>query len=173
MSDYMRYYSPAYKALQEQFHLERGDYGISGHKYADQILQLAKSMKSNDILDYGCGKCTLGKALPFPIKQYDPFIPQFSALPSPADIVVCTDVMEHVEEDYVDDVLAHIAELTNKVAFFEIATRPAAKVLPDGRNAHITQYPASWWLRKLCVRMEPLSFQNFGGSFVFMGGLPE
>jgi hypothetical protein len=25
------------------------------------------------------------------------------------------------------------------------------KILPDGRNAHLTQEPSSWWLSRLCT----------------------
>lgn len=169
----MNTFTPAYKALQEQFHVERPDYGMSGHKYAPQIIQLSRSMKTQDILDYGCGKCSLSKSLPFPIQNYDPFLPDYSVRPRPADIVVCTDVMEHVEEEFVGAVLADIHSLTLKLAFFEVATRPAQKVLPDGRNAHITQHPIAWWLERLVPYFEPLAFDNHGGGFIFLGGLRD
>lgn len=166
-------YSDNYKKLQEDFHVERPDYGTSGHNYADQIAKLAQNLHTESILDYGCGKCTLGKSLPFPIANFDPFIPEFSSEPDPADIVVCTDVMEHVEEEFVTPVLQHIQSLANKFVFFQIATGPAKKTLQDGRNAHITQHPGSWWLPELCKYFEPLSYQNMGGGFIFIGGLRD
>lgn len=162
-------YSPQYKAIQEQFHTERPDYGVSGHKYADAVTALARNLKTDSILDYGCGKCTLSRSLPFPIQNYDPFIRAYAAYPTPADIVVCTDVMEHVEEDFVRDVLIDIRNLTRKVVFFQIATRPAQKILPDGRNAHITLHSAAWWTQQLCQYFEPMQFDNQGGGFVFLG----
>lgn len=165
----MNTYSQDYKHQQELMHQQRQDYGISGHKYADQVLGLAKSLGTRDLLDYGCGKQTLAKSLPFPIQNYDPFIPECSTRPQPADLVVCTDVMEHVEEPYVDDVLADIRDHANKVVFFEIATRPAKKNLPDGRNAHITQHEAAWWMPQLCTYFQPVSFQRFDGFFLFIG----
>lgn len=165
----MTRWTPAYKATQEQFHTERGDYGVSGHKYANAILSLARSMKTESVLDYGAGKQTLAKSLPFPITSYDPFIFELAHEPAPHDLVVCTDVMEHVEEDYVADVLDHINLLTDKVVFFQIATRPAQKTLPDGRNAHITIHPASWWMSELCHFFEPIQFDNQGGGFIFVG----
>lgn len=167
----MKTFSDSYKALQEQFHLERPDYGISGYRYADKILQLSEHLNTRDILDYGAGKMTLAKSLPFPIQNYDPFIPEICGYPHPADIVVNTDCMEHVEEEFVRDVLIDIRNLTKKMVFFEIATRPAQKTLPDGRNAHITIHPASWWLERLISYFEPASFDNFGGFFIFVGGL--
>lgn len=159
-------YTTEYAALQSRFHVERPDYGVSGHHYADQILAMANSMQTRDILDYGCGKCTLQKALPFAIQNYDPFIPEFSRGPKPADIVVCTDVMEHVEDHCILNVLYDIAQLTRKAAFFQIATTPAKKILPDGRNAHISLHDLNWWLRALMAHFDIKSVMNIGHGFV-------
>lgn len=162
-------FSPEYKALQEQFHLQRPDYGVSGTRYADQVFNITRQLQTRDILDYGCGKCTLANALPFRIQNYDPFIPEHSARPNPADLVVCTDVMEHVEPFYLDEVLKDIHSLAKKAAFFQIATREASKVLPDGRNAHLIVWPASQWIATLNVYFEPISFQALGGGFFYLG----
>lgn len=162
-------FSQQYADLQRQFHIERPDYGISGVRYSDQIQELSLRMQTRDILDYGCGKATLQKNLPFPIQNYDPFVPEYSAQPHPADIVVCTDVMEHVEQDYVVSVLTHIQSLTKKLAFFQIATRAASKFLPDGRNAHLIQEPVNWWLTKMMPFFDVLQVNDMKGGFVFIG----
>jgi hypothetical protein len=165
----MTLYSPEYAALQSSFHLARPDYGVSGAKYADQIHQMAQQLQTRSILDYGCGKCTLQKAIPFPIQNYDPFISEHSARPEPADIVVCTDVMEHVEADHVGSVLGDIRDLTKKAVFFQIATGPASKVLPDGRNAHITQRTSNWWLEAIInMSFDIKSFMLVQGGFVLV-----
>lgn len=104
---------------------------------------------STDILDYGCGKSTLQQQLPFKIQQYDPAVPKYSTLPDPADIVVCTDVLEHIEPDNLGNVLLHIHSLAKKAAFLVIATRPAKKILEDGRNAHLIVKDMVWWLGAL------------------------
>lgn len=163
-------FSPEYKALQEQFHRDRPDYGISGMRYSSMVEQICQQMQTRDVLDYGAGKCTLAKNLPFPITSYDPFIPELSERPQPHDLVVCTDVMEHVERDYLDSVFEDICSLSMKAVFFQIATRPASKTLPDGRNAHLVIEPASWWLREwLLPRFEPISFNVQPGGFIFFG----
>lgn len=159
-------FTPEYAALQSQFHKDRPDYGVSGSNYAEQVLQMSNALQTRDVLDYGCGKCTLQKALPFPIQNYDPFIPDFAARPQPADIVVCTDVMEHVEEEFVNDVLHDIYQLSKKAIFFQIATSPAKKTLPDGRNAHITLHDLNWWLDKLLFHFSIKSIMDLGGGFV-------
>lgn len=159
-------FSPDYAELQRQFHTQRPDYGISGARYADQIQGLAKSMQTRDILDYGCGKATLSKALPFPIQNYDPFIEDFCAHPIPSDIVVCTDVLEHIEYPYLHGVLEHINSLTKKVAFFQIATRPASKQLPDGRNAHLIIEPGRWWIPELLRSFNILQYSDNNGGIL-------
>jgi hypothetical protein len=162
-------FSPEYKTIQEKFHIDRPDYGTSGKVYSEQVFNVARSLQTRDILDYGCGKCTLAKSLPFAIQNYDPFIPEYAAAPNPADLVVCTDVMEHVEDGYVNSVLADIKQLAKKAAFFQIATRSAGKTLPDGRNAHLIVAPSQWWIEKLNRFFEPVSFQAIPGGFFYLG----
>lgn len=162
-------YSLQYGEMQKQFHLDRPDYGISGHKYASHIEQLAAKLGTRDILDYGCGKATLQKSLPYPIQNYDPFVEEYSAWPRPAELVVCTDVMEHIEPEHVAGVLTDIRNFTNKVAFFQIATRAASKFLPDGRNAHLIQRPINWWLLELMSHFDVHHLEDLGGGFIVVG----
>ena len=90
--------TPEYLALQKQLHETSPEYGTSGHKHADRILGLVQKLQTKDVLDFGCGKHTLQKALPFPIKEYDPALPGFDSDPDRADVVVCSDVLEHIEQ---------------------------------------------------------------------------
>lgn len=145
----MTRYTPEYKSIQEQFHRDRPDYGIHAHRWADQIMGLAQQLGSSDILDYGAGKGTLQKSIPFPIQQYDPFVPEFAMEPRPAALVVALDTLEHVEPACLDAVLAHLSGLTRQLLFADIALRPASKFLPDGRNAHLLVESPNWWLAQL------------------------
>lgn len=161
--------SPEYQAMQEQYHQQRPEYGTSGHKWAEHIRQFSDQLGSRDILDFGCGKESLQRSLPFPIKMFDPGIPHRMIPPEPADMVVCTDVLEHIEPEYLDNVLDELRDLTKKLVFLEVATSPAVKFLPDGRNAHLIQEQAPWWLPKLIARWNPHSFQRLDNAFVFLG----
>jgi hypothetical protein len=153
-------YSANYQQLQEQLHATHPEYGTSGSKYADYVLQLSKSLNTRDILDYGCGKSTLQKSLPFPINQYYPFISEFSYPPKPATLVVCTDVLEHIEFDFLGNVLEDLARLTLQMTFIQVATRPAKKVLADGRNAHLIQQNMQWWIPKLMTYFDIQNISN-------------
>lgn len=149
-----------YKTLNEKLHTENKHYGTSGHKWATAVMGFTKHIDSKDILDYGCGKSTLAQNLPFPIKQYDPAIPKFADAPEAADLVVCTDVLEHIEPECIDAVLEDICRLTKQLAFLVIANRPAKKILEDGRNAHLIQENEKWWLERLLPLFHVLQFSS-------------
>ena len=144
--------SEEYRSLNKQLHKESQHYGTSGYLHAKQIKELCMSLGTKDVLDYGCGKSTLAKNLPFDIKEYDPCIQGKDSPPKQADIVVCTDVLEHIEPENIDSVLDDIKSLAKKAVFLTIATYPANKTLPDGRNAHLIQEMPEWWVDKLNSR---------------------
>jgi len=140
-------------------------FGGSGWRHGATVIAFAKELGAKEVLDYGCGECTLRRELGHQgsrlrVREYDPAIPKYARLPHPADLVVCTDVLEHVEPDKLETVMNHLALLTHKGLYLAIATRKANKLLPDGRNAHLIIEDTPWWeerVRKLpltIVRME-------------------
>lgn len=141
--------SVEYRDLNAQLHASNLAYGVGGAQHATTILKLAESLKTKNILDYGCGKGTLGKAIPWQIAEYDPAIPGKEESPKPADLVACLDVLEHVEPDRILFVLDDLRRVTRKVGFFVIHTAASSKTLADGRNAHVLQRDRKWWKAKL------------------------
>lgn len=137
--------TPDYIAMNRALHANRKTYGASGHRWADKI----RHMRDASILDYGCGKGTLKTALGWDISEYDPAIPGKDADPHPHDCVVCTDVLEHIEPECLDNVLKHIASLMRVSGLLVVATRAANKSLPDGRNAHLIIEPWEWWEERI------------------------
>lgn len=133
-------------------------WGNDGALHLGPVLQLIQRVNAKTLLDFGCGRSKLSKALrdygsEVKCTDYDPGRPKKATLPFEAfDIVTCTDVMEHVEPEHVDGVLNAIAQRTSKAAYFVIDTVPALRTLPDGRNAHLTVRDAQWWLDKLNAR---------------------
>ena len=166
--------SDEYRRLNAQLH-ERGDYGVSGHKWAALADELARRVNAKTVLDYGCGKGTLGAALrqqeplPYAILEYDPAVAGKDEKPLRADIVICGDVLEHVEPECLFDVLDDIHNIARAAVLLVVATRPAAKVLADGRNAHLIVEPASWWLPKIMDRWRVVQFSDRGGEFLCIG----
>ena len=155
--------SDSYRSQQERLHAN-GNYGLMGTQYAPLIAQILHRTGAQHLLDYGCGQCSLAKALKVPHKityqAYDPCVPRFSAPPVPAELVCCIDVLEHIEPDKLDAVLDDLARLTEAVAFLSVDTGPAVKFLDDGRNAHLIQEPMSWWLPKIWQRWDLQTVQQ-------------
>lgn len=124
-------------------------YGSFGHRHADAVAVISDRIGSRDVLDYGCGKRGLEAALGFQIQNYDPAIPACAKDPLPAQIVVCADVLEHVEPHCFQAVMRHLKSKVLRYLIVEVSTRPASKTLPDGRNAHLIVNNADWWLNTL------------------------
>jgi len=157
--------SPEYKQLNIKKHEGKG-YGIHGYRFAEGVHNICMQEGFRSVLDYGCGKGTLSKALPlaahnYQFSEYDPAIKGKDGEPNPAELVVCTDVLEHIEPVCIDDVLDHIKGLTLKAAFFVVHTGPAMKTLADGRNAHLIIEKAYWWLREIGYRFD---IERFSGT---------
>lgn len=148
----------AYLEQQKKLHAT-GNYGVSGNKYAAIVADIANQLQTTDVLDYGCGQRRLESALGWLIRNYDPAIPEFAESPQyGADIVACTDVLEHIEPDQLEAVLDDLKRLVKQAGIFVIATGPAKKFLDDGRNAHLIQEGAVWWLPKIMARFDLLKF---------------
>ena len=153
--------SESYRQLNKQMHEEVPHYGAgAARKWGQMVLQLMEQLNTCDILDYGAGKRTLGSALretfmkagaigSLKLQEYDPAVPEIAADPSEADIVVCLDVLEHIEPECLGDVLQHLFDKARKIILAVVNTGPAVKSLPDGRNAHLIQQSMVWWANVL------------------------
>lgn len=154
--------TPEYLELQRELHSRPRGYGGGGWKHAVAVARLAGSLQARTVLDYGCGEGTLGTALREAggvlVFDYDPAMPFSKNEKCAADIVVCTDVLEHIEPALLGNVLADIRAHTKRLAYLVIATRPANKFLADGRNAHLIVQPAAWWVEQVREHFLP-----FGG----------
>lgn len=162
--------SASYLELSRKMHETNAAYGISGSKRTEVVQKLIAAVKPGSILDYGCGKGTLAMSLDRPIWEYDPAIPGKDTPPRPADLVICTDVLEHVEPEFIGNVLLDLARVTLKVGYLLIHTGPAQKTLPDGRNTHLLQKPASWWTDTLSGFFEIAKVQENGMEVSYIVG---
>ncbi len=111
--------SPDYLEQNKALHEARESYGMSGINSAKYVVEIANAIGTEDILDYGCGKGTLGQCMNIAIKEYDPCIEGKDTPPEPADLVVCTDVLEHIEPDFLDDVLDDLRRLTKRTLLLD------------------------------------------------------
>lgn len=134
--------------------------GESLAEYKHEIYKIIKEKNIKTILDYGCGKATFHKILfnnkkipgspqNINITGYDPCVPNFEKRPEGKyDLVLCIDVMEHVQEDKIDEVLKDIFSFSTNV-FLTITCYPATQTLLNGKNAHYTVKDPDWWKEKL------------------------
>ena len=137
-------------------------------EYKHNIFEVIKNNNVKTILDYGCGKAKFhsilfnnrkvpGSPMGVSITPYDPAVTKFSKKPTGQfDLVMCIDVMEHVQEDKIDEVLKDIFSYSNKI-FLTITCYPAKQILTNGKNAHYTIKDPDWWKEKL---------KTYDGSYI-------
>lgn len=152
-----------YEEAYEQLHTNHKRFhGFSILPHVKAIAELVERLGPSRIIDYGCGKGyqylvtrvheQWGGILPY---CYDAGIPQMrdGRIRGPFQGVICTDMLEHIEEADVDEVLENIFALADlnrpSFVFLTVSCSPARhKTLPDGRNVHLTVKPPTWWDEK-------------------------
>lgn len=143
----------------QQLHAESHKHfrGYTTKLIAEEVARLVKETEAQTLLDYGCGKGfqyserryheRWGGIMP---TLYDPGVPEHSVKPKQKfDGVLCCDVMEHIPEEDVQDVLNDIFRYAEKFVALQIFIGPSKKLLPDGRNAHLTQQSPVWWNERI------------------------
>jgi len=170
----MKTITEEYRELQKKLH-QNPNYGVASLSFAPIVTEIIKQAKIKSLSDYGAGKKNLliginnNGVKDIEYFPYDPAFPEYGR-PSPAELVCCIDVLEHIEPDLIDNVIQELASITKNLGFFSIHMGPAAKILADGRNAHLIQKPSSWWLPKIVKYFEihQLMNHNIMGNGIWM-----
>jgi hypothetical protein len=175
----MKTITEEYRNLQKDLH-QNPNYGVASLEFAPIVANIIRELNLESVSDYGAGKQNLLKGLMrhgIKLKLYQPFDPAFPEYgePKSADLVCCIDVLEHIEPELIDNVILELSTITNKFGFFSIHMGPAAKILKDGRNAHLIQKSSSWWLEKLIKYFEILHLQshNITGQGIWIAVKPK
>lgn len=142
--------SDQYKNQLYQKHSKDKDWGhgvsIRKLRYFKEFLE---KNECKTIIDYGCGnsnfKQFIEKDYNYKVIEYDLGIKGKDKLNIQADFTVCVDVLEHIELEYLDNVLNHIRNYTLKGAFFAICKVPSYGSFPDGTNLHKIIKNEDWW----------------------------
>ena len=143
--------------------------GYALTRYAAEVADLVRQTQPRSLLDYGSGKGyqylarrlhdTWGGLLPV---CYDVGVRQLAVRPEGTfDGIICSDVLEHIDEDDLPALLADVFGFVSEreapaesFVFFAISCIPSRhKLLPDGRNVHVTLQPPEWW-RALLANFE-------------------
>jgi ubiquinone/menaquinone biosynthesis C-methylase UbiE len=82
------------------------------------------------------GRCSVAPAheIPYPDNEFD--------------FVMCSDVMEHVPESYIDATLKEILRVGSGTFLFAIAMKPSSSVSSTVQT-HYTMAPPEWWADKI------------------------
>lgn len=155
--------SEQYRELNKELHAREPRFGNDNFGWSKFAMQLVSGNGYKTVLDYGCGKGNLKRALDNAdclVAEYDPAIEGKDATPAPAELVVCTDVLEHIEPIHLNAVLRDLRRVTQKRLFAVVSCRPAGKTLADGRNAHLLVKPGSWWRAKLIEHFQILAWEE-------------
>jgi hypothetical protein len=144
----------AYREMAEsgmQFH------GLSILQHADGIGAFIREVGATSMLDWGCGGAEpydsprkLWYQWGFERKDvtlYDPSFKKFSALPAhKADIVICSDVLEHIMPGEVNAFINNLFARANKAVWASVCCREAKKTFPNSTiNLHVCIRPYAWW----------------------------
>lgn len=170
-------YTEQYKELHEQ----KDDYGTSSIELLDEVCLFIDYLQPKTILDYGCGKGLLSNKIAelYPnikVYQYDPSIPGLEKIPVvKADLVINTDVLEHIPENILPNVVKNISEISQNV-YFQLHHGLAAAILPNGENAHCTVKPPVWYhemFKKYFNNVNPLKGKHPINSVVITFNIDE
>lgn len=143
--DYIKQYELLYKI--------KKNYGKTSIKLYDMLKKIINYLNISSVLDYGCGKSKLldliKKNKKIKIFKYDPAIKKYSTLTkNKTDLVICTDVLQHVPLYDLDRVLKEIKSKGIYILFYIKCTNHKTK-LPNKTYANCTVYDKKWWLEKL------------------------
>lgn len=144
--------SNEYKSILTNIH-ESSPFGKRAKipKYLEEFIS---QINPSSIVDFGCGKGRLVDKLKecYPGKVIGGYDPGNTAFDIPLDnkfydLLISTDVLEHVEPEYIDQTLDYL-KTKSKYIYHLIALSPAKLILPDGRNAHLILESKEWWRDK-------------------------
>jgi cyclopropane fatty-acyl-phospholipid synthase-like methyltransferase len=120
------------------------------------VQDFLKDESPKSLIDFGCAHGAMINRIKndFPdiliVDGYDPGVIEYEKFPQQQyDCLVSNDVIEHIEPKYLDSTLIAMNTLFTKSAWLIIACYPAKKILPDGRNAHISLHTPNWWVEKI------------------------
>jgi hypothetical protein len=134
-------------------------FGLSVLQHETSIRSFAEAMGVKSVLDFGCGRGDaygapyfMHRRLGVPddgLTLYDPAFQELAAPPvGEHDLVICSDVLEHVPKHEVDEFVAVLFSHARRGVWASVCCRLAKKAFDDGRNLHVTVRPFSWWSAK-------------------------
>jgi 2-polyprenyl-3-methyl-5-hydroxy-6-metoxy-1,4-benzoquinol methylase len=127
-------------------------YGKSSEDLLEWITPYIKELNPKTILDWGCGRSCLvnyfWKDGERKIYKYDPAIHEYKDKPEiVADLLLCTDVLEHIPKEHLALCFQEIFKHSRK-QIFTVSMIKARKKLPCGMNAHVNVQNRTYWVKE-------------------------
>ncbi|MBV9509620.1 MAG: methyltransferase domain-containing protein [Caulobacteraceae bacterium] len=128
----IRTYSEAWLQRHRDTHARHAEFGTHRHPYLrDLMKEIATELTAAErptLLDYGCGKGAFLREMSQSglfrfARGYDPAVTAFKLRPSQLyDVVLCLDVLDQVEDEFVESIIQDVAQFTGRFAVFNIIT---------------------------------------------------
>ena len=136
-------------------------HGLSILQHASSIGKMVRALRAKTLLDFGCGRADAYRS-PHKVWHqwgldrknvtlYDPAFNRDRDLPPAGrkfDLVVCSDVLEHVPEEEVDAFIDRLFGYARHGVWASVCCRAAKKTFIDGRNLHVCIKSYGWWHEK-------------------------
>lgn len=145
----VRTYSEEWLARHRATHAAHAVFGTHRHPYLrDRIADLAAAIGGPErpsLLDYGCGKgvflAEMARSGLFRyVRGYDPAVDQFKTRPAQGyDLVLCLDVLDQIEDEFVAAVIDDVAQLALRFVLFDVITVQTPAL------AHLNPRSAAQW----------------------------
>lgn len=145
----IRTYSESWLQRHRDTHSRHGEFGTHRHPYLHELMkEIAGELTAGErptLLDYGCGKgaflreMTQSGLFRF-ARGFDPAVAAFKPRPSQVyDLVVCLDVLDQAEDEFVEPILEDVAQFVGRFAVVDVIT------VQTPRLSHLNPRPAAVW----------------------------
>ncbi|MGH7154764.1 MAG: methyltransferase domain-containing protein [Acetobacteraceae bacterium] len=145
----IRTYSDAWLQRHRDTHARHVVFGTHRHPYLRETIQrLAQASMGDErpsLLDYGCGKGVFLREMQQSgqfryAMGYDPAVDAFRQRPAQVyDIVLCLDVLDQTEDEFVEPVIEDVAQFVGRFAVFDVITVQTPEL------AHLDPRSAEAW----------------------------
>lgn len=171
--------SEAWLRRHRDTHARSPVFGTHTHPYLlDTIREIATAARAEEapsLLDYGCGKGVFTQQMRRSgwfrfVRGYDPAVDAFRDRPTQVyDVVLCLDVLDQLEAEFVDAAVRDVAQFTASMAVFDVITVQVEAL------AHLNPRSAQTWRELIGAHMsiERLNVRVSTAEELAQGACPE
>jgi hypothetical protein len=181
LAQFIQTFSDAYLQRHRDTHARHPEFGTHQHPYLhEKMRHLAGILSANadeppSLLDYGCGKGAFMREMARLklfryIRGYDPAIPAFQARPAQSyDLVTCLDVLDQLEDSFVEAAIRDVAQFTGRIALFNVITRQS----PQFEHLNPRSGPAWREIISRYMRVSDMTIRPATAEEMAQGACPE